>query len=278
MYKFEYFYNISVFAVLVCVPFFLYLLYSTEDCDVYIFEPMQSFIKICCLISMLHMYVLPVFSFVPFCAWRQTCPNQPFPSLIVIICSHCLVSSNGVKYRGSINAAVFAISSFFKPLHFAFVGLMGKSISNFYRKFQFFTSLLTSIGTSFVLETIIFFIFRLKHKLFSNLFIGGSSNGSEQLCLKDKDPLKSGGSSASESDMMRTHGHGSGRRSGGSRSRSSGSEQSVATTTMTPPQQGSSVASGPTATGNANAEDVAGSRQSFRIAMGNPCEFFVDVM
>ncbi|KAJ8683053.1 hypothetical protein QAD02_018845 [Eretmocerus hayati] len=44
-----------------------------------------------------------------------------------------------------------------------------------------------------------------------------------------------------------------GKRSNGSRSRSSGSEQSVQT-------------------------DLSGSRQSFRIAMGNPCEFFVDVM
>ncbi|KAE8747338.1 dishevelled isoform A [Frankliniella occidentalis] len=101
---------------------------------------------------------------------------------------------------------------------------------------------------------------------------GGSSNGSEQHCLKDKDLLKSGGSSASDSDLVRTHGHGhgGGRRSGGSRSRSSGSEQSVATTTTTPPHQGSSVGSGPTATGTPNAEDISGSRQSFRMAMGNP--------
>ena len=112
----------------------------------------------------------------------------------------------------------------------------------------------------------------------NGLLTGGSSNGSEQHCLKDKDLLKSGGSSASESDLVRTHGHGGGRRSGGSRSRSSGSEQSVATTTTTPPQQGSSVASGPTVTGTPNAEDISGSRQSFRMAMGNPCEFFVDVM
>lgn len=112
------------------------------------------------------------------------------------------------------------------------------------------------------------------------MFAGGSSNGSERHCLKDKDLLKSGGSSASESDLVRNHGqnHAGGRRSGGSRSRSSGSEQSVATTTTTPPQQGSSVGSGPTASGTPNTEDVSGSRQSFRMAMGNPCEFFVDVM
>lgn len=112
------------------------------------------------------------------------------------------------------------------------------------------------------------------------MFAGGSSNGSEQHCLKEKELLKSGGSSASESDLVRNQGHvhGGGRRSGGSRSRSSGSEQSVATTTTTPPQQGSSVASGPSASGTPNADDVSGSRQSFRMAMGNPCEFFVDVM
>ncbi|KAG5313269.1 DVL3 protein, partial [Acromyrmex insinuator] len=102
---------------------------------------------------------------------------------------------------------------------------------------------------------------------------GGSSAGSERICKEPIHDLKSC-SSASESELQNPsipsmpnkssgNGNGSnGKRSNGSRSRSSGSEQSVQT-----------------GTGNQqNQQDLSGSRQSFRIAMGNPCEFFVDVM
>ncbi|XP_051164295.1 segment polarity protein dishevelled homolog DVL-3 isoform X1 [Leptopilina boulardi] len=104
---------------------------------------------------------------------------------------------------------------------------------------------------------------------------GGSSAGSEHICKEPIHDLKSC-SSASESELQMPsvpvmpkqnsgNGNGSnGKRSNGSRSRSSGSEQSVQTGT------GSGIQS--------NQQDLSGSRQSFRIAMGNPCEFFVDVM
>ncbi|XP_076389250.1 segment polarity protein dishevelled isoform X5 [Megachile rotundata] len=77
----------------------------------------------------------------------------------------------------------------------------------------------------------------------------------------------SGGSSAVPTMPSKNSGNGNGsngKRSNGSRSRSSGSEQSVQTGTGSGNQQ--------------NQQDLSGSRQSFRIAMGNPCEFFVDVM
>ncbi|XP_019763627.1 segment polarity protein dishevelled homolog DVL-3 isoform X1 [Dendroctonus ponderosae] len=88
---------------------------------------------------------------------------------------------------------------------------------------------------------------------------GGSSNGS--------DPLKEnagGHSSASDSDLTSlgprsaaVHGGGA---SGNGNGSSNGSERS----------SGTQVAAG--------GKDIAGSRQSFKIAMGNPCEMFVDVM
>ena len=87
------------------------------------------------------------------------------------------------------------------------------------------------------------------------------------------------GSSASESELGGGGNGGNGvvtalkpsggRRSGGSRSRSSGSEQSVATASTAGPQSQHPLQ---------QTQDISGSRQSFRIAMGNPCEFFVDVM
>ncbi|XP_015124461.1 segment polarity protein dishevelled homolog DVL-3 isoform X1 [Diachasma alloeum] len=102
---------------------------------------------------------------------------------------------------------------------------------------------------------------------------GGSSAGSEHICKEPIHDLKSC-SSASETDLhmppnvpSKNSGNGNGsngKRSNGSRSRSSGSEQSVQTGTGSTNQQ--------------NQQDISGSRQSFRIAMGNPCEFFVDVM
>ncbi|XP_066997282.1 segment polarity protein dishevelled homolog DVL-3 isoform X2 [Anabrus simplex] len=104
---------------------------------------------------------------------------------------------------------------------------------------------------------------------------GGSSNDSEHVCKEVTVDLTKSGSSASESDLAVPSGvavvkqPGSGRRSGGSRSRSSGSEQSVATTSTTGPQSQHPLQ---------QTQDLSGSRQSFRIAMGNPCEFFVDVM
>lgn len=104
---------------------------------------------------------------------------------------------------------------------------------------------------------------------------GGSSAGSEHICKEPIHDLKSC-SSASESELhipsvptmpSKNSGNGNGsngKRSNGSRSRSSGSEQSVQTGTGSGNQQ--------------NQQDLSGSRQSFRIAMENPCEFFVDVM
>lgn len=105
--------------------------------------------------------------------------------------------------------------------------------------------------------------------------LGGSSAGSEHICKEPIHDLKSC-SSASESELhipsvpsmpSKNSGNGNGsngKRSNGSHSRSSGSEQSVQTGTGSGTQQ--------------NQQDLSGSRQSFRIAMGNPCEFFVDVM
>lgn len=85
---------------------------------------------------------------------------------------------------------------------------------------------------------------------------GGSSNGSDHL----KDPAAAH-SSASDSDLTSL-----GPRSaipvatGNGNGSSNGSDQS----------SGTQVA--------AQSKDIAGSRQSFKIAMGNPCEMFVDVM
>lgn len=62
--------------------------------------------------------------------------------------------------------------------------------------------------------------------------------------------------------------NGNGSSSGGRRSRSSGSEASSGTQINQPNMQQQ----------QQNQQDVAGSRQSFKIAMCNPCELFVDVM
>lgn len=109
------------------------------------------------------------------------------------------------------------------------------------------------------------------------LYPGGSSNGSEPVCKEAGADLMKSGSSASESELggggnsgvVTAVKHSGGRRSGGSRSRSSGSEQSVATASTAGPQSQHPLQ---------QTQDLSGSRQSFRIAMGNPCEFFVDVM
>ncbi|XP_049783955.1 segment polarity protein dishevelled homolog DVL-3 isoform X1 [Schistocerca cancellata] len=94
---------------------------------------------------------------------------------------------------------------------------------------------------------------------------GGGGGGSSGVGGTGKSAGSSGGSEGEG-------GGGKGRRSGGSRSRSSGSERSVATasTAGPPPSQHRHPLQ--------HAQDLSGSRQSFRIAMGNPCEFFVDVM
>lgn len=101
------------------------------------------------------------------------------------------------------------------------------------------------------------------------------------MCKEAGVDLMKSGSSASESELGCGGGGGvnsgvvtavkpsGGRRSGGSRSRSSGSEQSVATASTAGPQSQHPLQ---------QTQDLSGSRQSFRIAMGNPCEFFVDVM
>jgi len=76
-----------------------------------------------------------------------------------------------------------------------------------------------------------------------------------------------GHSSASDSDLTSlgprsgqpNHGGGT---SGNGNGSSNGSERS----------SGTQVAAG------GGTKDIAGSRQSFKIAMGNPCEMFVDVM
>ena len=111
------------------------------------------------------------------------------------------------------------------------------------------------------------------------MWLGGSSNGSEPVCKEAAADLMKSGSSASESELGGGGNGGNGvvtalkpsggRRSGGSRSRSSGSEQSVATASTAGPQSQHPLQ---------QTQDLSGSRQSFRIAMGNPCEFFVDVM
>lgn len=125
----------------------------------------------------------------------------------------------------------------------------------------------------------------LAFKLMCLIFVsGGSSNGSEPVCKEAGADMMKSGSSASESELGVGGGGvgggansgivtavkpSGGRRSGGSRSRSSGSEQSVATTSTAGPQSQHPLQ---------QTQDLSGSRQSFRIAMGNPCEFFVDVM
>ncbi|XP_046387676.1 segment polarity protein dishevelled homolog DVL-3 isoform X1 [Ischnura elegans] len=132
---------------------------------------------------------------------------------------------------------------------------------------------------------------------------GGSSNGSEPR----KDQMVDGGmpkgnhgraghgsSSNSESEAGSSR-HSGGRGAsggvpGGRRSRSSGgSEQSSAATATTTPamppvaNSASGSSTQPSLTSHSLQqqqlpEDLSGSRQSFRMAMGNPCEFFVDVM
>ncbi|XP_057654316.1 segment polarity protein dishevelled homolog DVL-3 isoform X1 [Diorhabda carinulata] len=88
---------------------------------------------------------------------------------------------------------------------------------------------------------------------------GGSSGGSEH--LKD---TAAGHSSASDSDITSLGPRSSAvpKTSGNGNGSSNGSEQSSGTQVSTNPQS----------------KDIAGSRQSFKIAMGNPCEMFVDVM
>lgn len=97
------------------------------------------------------------------------------------------------------------------------------------------------------------------------LFVGGSSNGSDQ--LKD---AAAGHSSASDSDITSLgprsavpHIGGTGNGNGSS----NGSDRSSGTQTAAM-----------AAAGQQQAKDIAGSRQSFKMAMGNPCEMFVDVM
>lgn len=93
------------------------------------------------------------------------------------------------------------------------------------------------------------------------LFEGGSSNGSDQ--LKD---AAAGHSSASDSDITSLGprsavphmGTGNGNGSSNGSDRSSGTQTAAA--------------------GGQQTKDIAGSRQSFKMAMGNPCEMFVDVM
>ncbi|KAF4530021.1 hypothetical protein B566_EDAN009197 [Ephemera danica] len=75
-------------------------------------------------------------------------------------------------------------------------------------------------------------------------------------------------------------GTGAGSEAGSRRSRSSGSEQSGSTAAA---GAASGTGSGSGSGGGGRQlqyvpEEVSGSRQSFRMAMGNPCEFFVDVM
>lgn len=114
--------------------------------------------------------------------------------------------------------------------------------------------------------------------MFHVFYPGGSSNGSEPVCKEAGADLVKSGSSASENELvggsidsgvLTAVKPSGGRRSGGSRSRSSGSEQSVATASTAGPQSQHPLQ---------QTQDLSGSRQSFRIAMGNPCEFFVDVM
>uniref|UniRef100_T1I6V0 Dishevelled 3 n=1 Tax=Rhodnius prolixus TaxID=13249 RepID=T1I6V0_RHOPR len=86
---------------------------------------------------------------------------------------------------------------------------------------------------------------------------------------------------SSGSDGSRTRGQTTGQKSSGSsdratqvrsNSRSSGSSSAA---TATPPGGGGGSGGGATLPSDA---DITGSRQSFRIAMANPCELFVDVM
>lgn len=92
----------------------------------------------------------------------------------------------------------------------------------------------------------------------SSLSTGGSS-GSDH--LKD---AAAGQSSASDSDLTSLAGpRATMPPSGNGNGSSNGSEQSSGTQVMT---------------AGSNSKDIAGSRQSFKIAMGNPCEMFVDVM
>lgn len=114
--------------------------------------------------------------------------------------------------------------------------------------------------------------------------LSGSSNGS----LPDKNSSESdgGGNNGERGNNCPLPGHhalpnpiipgnngpppvrnGNGSSSGGRRSRSSGSEHSSGTQINQPNIQQQQ-----------NQQDVAGSRQSFKIAMRNPCELFVDVM
>lgn len=89
----------------------------------------------------------------------------------------------------------------------------------------------------------------------------GGSSGSDH--LKD---AAAGQSSASDSDLTSLAGPRTTMppsASGNGNGSSNGSEQSSGTQVMTAGSQ---------------SKDIAGSRQSFKIAMGNPCEMFVDVM
>lgn len=100
--------------------------------------------------------------------------------------------------------------------------------------------------------------------------LSGSSGGSLPDCNKVR-PDSSQESDAASSVLAAGNppppicGNGNGSSSGGRISRSSGSEQS---------RSDKSHAQG----NQAVQQDIAGSRHSFKIAMGNPCELFVDVM
>ncbi|XP_059478729.1 segment polarity protein dishevelled homolog DVL-3 isoform X2 [Neocloeon triangulifer] len=78
------------------------------------------------------------------------------------------------------------------------------------------------------------------------------------------------------------HQQGAASESGSRRSRSSGSEQSGSTAAAGAASGAGSAGSGGCSGSGRQLqhvpEEVSGSRQSFRMAMGNPCEFFVDVM
>lgn len=91
--------------------------------------------------------------------------------------------------------------------------------------------------------------------------LGGSSNGSDQ--LKD---AAAGHSSASDSDITSL-----GPRSGGA-------PPHMGTGNGNGSSNGSDRSSGTQTAAGQQAKDIAGSRQSFKMAMGNPCEMFVDVM
>lgn len=95
------------------------------------------------------------------------------------------------------------------------------------------------------------------------LSIAGSSNGSNGKKEKTDRKSASPANSASDSESQQ------GRRAG-----SSGSEHSVSTS-VSQQQQAMARQLGQLET---VPQDISGSRQSFRMAMGNPCEFFVDVM